>query len=137
MNKTEQGQQGETLVEILIAIVLIGAIVGAYFASYSTSAMGSKAHRDLVTADGILRSYAESVKQAVQDPTNGCGNSSVTTFTAAYVVPPEFSGDYSVSSTPSVVGQACPPKTSVQNEHLVVTLPDHSTRSLDIRVRTS
>jgi type II secretory pathway pseudopilin PulG len=131
-----QGQEGETLVEILIAIVLIGAVFGAYFASYATAATGSRTQRDLVTADGILRNYAESIKQAVQDPANGCGNSNVSTFTAPYSVPPQFSSGFSVSSTPSVVGQSCPPKTSVQNEHLVVTLPDHSTRSLDISVRT-
>jgi Tfp pilus assembly protein PilV len=135
MRVTEQRQRGETLIEVLFAIVLIGAIVGAYFASYSTAAMGSKAHRDLVTADGILRSYAESIKMAVQDPTSGCAKSGVTTFTASYAVPAQFA-NYSVSSTPSVVGQACPSKTGFTTEHLVVTLPNGGTRALDIRVRT-
>jgi hypothetical protein len=120
---------------VLIAVVLIGLIVGAYFATYSTAAMGSKAHRDDVTADGILRSYAESIKDAVRDPTNGCAKSSPTTFTANYIVPPQFS-NFSVASTPSVIGQACPSKTTVQLEHLIVTLPDSSTRTLDMGVRT-
>jgi prepilin-type N-terminal cleavage/methylation domain-containing protein len=32
--------RGETLVEVLFALVLIGLVVGAYLAAYSTAAMG-------------------------------------------------------------------------------------------------
>ena len=65
-NETRRDHQaGETLVEILVALVIIGLIVSAYLATYSTGALASKAHRDLVTADGVLRNYAESVKDAV------------------------------------------------------------------------
>jgi hypothetical protein len=125
-------ERGDSLIEIVMSIVLIGLVVGAYFFAFSTGAATSTAHQDLVTADAILRDYAESIKAAVQDSTNGCGVTNPTTFTASYTPPAGFT----VTSTPSVTDQACPPKTSVKPERLTVTLPNGRTQILDIEVRT-
>jgi type II secretory pathway pseudopilin PulG len=57
---------GETLVEILISIVIIGLVSGAIFATYATSATAAKSQRDFVTADAELRDYAEAVQAAAQ-----------------------------------------------------------------------
>ena len=35
--------------------MIIGLVVGAFFATYATQGSGSTAHRTLVTADGVLR----------------------------------------------------------------------------------
>jgi prepilin-type N-terminal cleavage/methylation domain-containing protein len=59
-------QLGETLIEVLIAIVLVGAISSAYFITYATTAKASSGAKDLVSADGVARSYAERVKDAVR-----------------------------------------------------------------------
>ena len=48
------------------AVVIIGLVVGAFFATYTTQGSGSTAHRTLVTADGVLRGYAEATKSAVR-----------------------------------------------------------------------
>jgi len=131
LNDTRDSENGESLVEILIAMVIIGLVVSAYFASYATASISSKAQRDLVTADAVLRNYAEAVKSAVRDPINGCGKASPTTFTVVYAPPTGFT----VSSTLSLTGQSCPGVTTVRSEHLMVGWSGH-TRSLDIEVRT-
>ena len=130
--RTKKNERGDTLVEILIALVIMGLVVSAYFAAYVTGSTGSTGQRNLVTADGALRSYAEAVKAAVRDPLNGCGKANPTTFTVSYTPPAGFAA----SSSPSLAGQACPSVTAVQLEHLTVQLPNGRTRSLDIEVRT-
>jgi len=58
---------GETLVEILISVVIIGLVAGAIFATYATSATAAKSQRDFVTADAELRNFAEVVQAAAQE----------------------------------------------------------------------
>jgi type II secretory pathway pseudopilin PulG len=132
MATRRHNESGDTLIEIVMAIVLIGLVVGAYFASFSTGAASSSKHQDLATADATMRDYAEAIKAAVRDDANGCGKPSPTTFTASYTPPVGFT----VASVPSVTGQTCPPVNSVQPEHLTVTFPGGLTRTMDIEVRT-
>jgi prepilin-type N-terminal cleavage/methylation domain-containing protein len=129
-------ERGDTLIEVIISLIIIGVVGGAFFAAIATSSTASKSHRDLVSADAVLRDYAEATKSAVRDATNGCGKSNPTTFTVVFP-PPEYTmpPGFTVSSTPSLVNQACPSVTSVQSEHLTVTWGGHS-KSLDIVVRT-
>jgi len=133
MKAIRRTEAGETLLEVIMALVVIGLVVSAYFATFSTQSSASTTHRNLVTADGVLRGYAETIKAAVRDSTNGCGKLNPTTFTASYTPPSGFT----VSSTPGVSGQTCPPATTVQLEHLTVSWgPNGMSRSLDINVRT-
>ncbi len=117
-----------------MALIVIGLVVSAYFATFSTQSSGSTAQRNLVSADAVLRNYAETIKSAVRDAVNGCGraNPPPTTFTANFTPPQGFA----VSSSPSVIGQACPAVTTAQPEQLTVVLPNGTSRSLDIDVRT-
>jgi type II secretory pathway pseudopilin PulG len=138
MRPHDRDEVGETLIEVLISLVVIGVVVGAFFAAIATTSTASKSQRDLVTADAVLRAYAEATKNQVQDTgPNGCGHPNPTTFTvdfppSGYTIPTNFS----VSSTPSLVNQPCPPVTSAQLEQLTVTMPNGRTKSLDIEVRT-
>jgi type II secretory pathway pseudopilin PulG len=126
---------GETLVELCIAIAIIGAVVASYFGAWTTAGTASGSARDLVTADAILRTYAESAKSAVRD---SCATSSTSTpastFTVTYpdALPPGFT----ISSSPSLTNQGCPAVTAVLPITLTVTLPSGPTKSLDIAVRT-
>ena len=126
-------ERGDSLVEIVMSIVLIGLVVGAFFATFSTGATGSSAQRDLATADAVLRDYAESIKAAVADQTTGCGATNPTTFIVDYTPPAGFQ----VDSAPRVdVAQPCPPKTDVRIETLTVTMPNKRQNTLEIGVRT-
>ena len=94
---TNQGSEsGETLLEIIMALVIIGLIVSAYFATFSTQGSGTAAQRNLVTADGLLRDSAEATKSAVR---TDCANS--TTFTTTTTSLPGFSVASSTNQCPS------------------------------------
>ncbi|HEY7137712.1 MAG TPA: type II secretion system protein [Acidimicrobiia bacterium] len=126
---------GETLVELCIAIVIMGAVVAAYFGAWTTAGTASKSARDLVTADAILRTYAESTKSAVRD---GCATSSASTPSSTFTVtyPDTLPTAFAISSSPSLTNQGCPGVTAVLPVTLTVTLPSGHTKSLDIAVRT-
>lgn len=117
---------GETLVEILIAIVIIGMVVGAIFATYATAATSSKSQRDLVTADTVLRSAAELTKSSVR--------SQCTSGPSTYSV--DFSGlaSGSVTPPPKISNSQCPSPSAVRLVTLTATWPGH-TQSLEIDVR--
>ena len=64
MRTHRDDERGDTLIEILLAIVLIGLMMGVLYASITMGATGSNTQKNLATADGILRNYAESAKNA-------------------------------------------------------------------------
>lgn len=117
---------GETLVEILIALVIMGLVMGAIFATYATASTGSKGERDLVTADAALRNYAEAAKQGARS----CKTAGAP-FTVKYTPPPT---GFLVSAPPAEL--TCPPVTAVGQVDITVTLPSTATRTLSIDVRT-
>jgi len=111
-----------------MALVIIGLVVSAYFATYSTSALGSTSQRDLVTADGLLRRYAETIKGAVR---HDCASSTTYTTTSTSTTLP---ANFSVTVSP--VTQSCPATTTVQPIAITVRLPNQTTRSLNTEVRS-
>ena len=123
-------ERGDTLLEIVISLVLIGLVVGAYFAVYTTASGGSTTQRNVITADGVLRSYAEATKAAAREQCKTQSTYSVTSYTP----PSKFTVN-------ALTNQTCPAPTagdiaSNPPVHLQVTFGS-LTRSLDIVVRTS
>ncbi len=123
-----RNQRGESLIEIIFAIIVIGLVVSAVVAAINTSENGSTAHRQLVTGDTVMRNYAEAVKTAV---VSSC-TSSVATWTATYPSPGIPSG-YSVNA---LSGQACPSVTATATVPVQVQLPNGTAKSMNIVVRT-
>jgi type II secretory pathway pseudopilin PulG len=131
MRSRRNDERGDTLLEVVLALIIISVVVGAFFASFTTASSASTKQRDLVTADGVLRNYAEAMKTAVRD---SCNN--FATYTPAYSPPVGFT----VSPDPTAP-ETCPTVTGplaqqVPTIHLSVTLPGGTTKSLDIAVRT-
>jgi type II secretory pathway pseudopilin PulG len=126
MRTIRRTETGETLLEIIIAIVIIGLVVSAYFATYSTAALGSTSQRNLVTADGLLRNYAETIKGAVR---HDCATSTTYTTTTTSI-PANF------SVTVSPASQNCPGATTVQPIAITAQLPSGTQRVLHIEVRS-
>ena len=122
-------EYGETLLEVIVAIVLIGAIVGAYFVAFSTSSSASSTNKNLATADAILRSYAEDVKAVVRD---GCTAGAPLTVSYPQAGQPALPSGFTASLTNS---PTCPTTTQVQKVAITVTVPSAS-RELDIDVRS-
>ena len=122
MQTSRPNEAGDTLAEIVIAIVIIGIIAGSFFAAIATTATASKSQRDLVTADAALRDYTESIKA---DARRDCPNSS--TFTTTTIP-----GVVVTSNT-----NQCPvDTTSVQQVDLTAHLPNGTLKHLSIDVRT-
>jgi prepilin-type N-terminal cleavage/methylation domain-containing protein len=135
----ERNDRGETLIEILIALVIIGLIVSAFFATMSTSASASKAHRDLVTADAVLRDYAESTKQAFSQQCllSAAGTPVANPGAYAAPLPAGFSAPTETAGPPpTALPLTCPPATAVEEVDITVTLPGGNVkRVLSIEVR--
>jgi type II secretory pathway pseudopilin PulG len=125
---TRRDQRGTTLVEIVIALVILGGLVSTLLAALATASQGSKAHRDLVTADAALRDYAEAAKAAVKLSCAGAGGTA--TYTVSYTPPAGFTVN-------SLGTRTCPASTSVSQLDLSVTLPSGTVRSLSIKVRSA
>jgi type II secretory pathway pseudopilin PulG len=113
------------LIEVLIAIVLLGAITSAYFATATTQTRASSANRELVQADAVARNYAELAKAAVR---NGCSGTFAvdTSNTAAF--PPNFQ----ITTTPSPL--VCPSATEAQTVDLTITTPHQASVNLSFEV---
>ncbi len=132
MTSRSNDESGDSLVEVLITLVIVGLIIGGFFTAITTTARASTAHRDLVTADAVLRDYAESTKLAVRAQ---CPGNAGAPFTVSYS-PPAGSG-----ITVTATGLTCPSLTGANDISTVVitaTLPNsaHTTRLLRINVRT-
>lgn len=123
-------QRGETLVEVLIAIVLIGLISSAYFATATSQTRASALNKELVQADALARSYAELAKATVR---NGCTAGSSFTVDAS-----TFPSGYTPSAPSSGPGaQVCPQSaTQPQVIDLTVTTPSGAAKKLSFEVLT-
>ena len=124
------GDRGDTLLEVVIAVVIMGAVFSVFFGAMSTGSTAAAAQRNYVTGDALLRDYAEAAKSAARAE---CATS--TTYTTTTTTVPGFS----VTNVSGFVGTdgICPTDTSsVQKAELKVTLPGGATKSLQIDVRT-
>jgi type II secretory pathway pseudopilin PulG len=119
-------ERGDSLVEIVFAIVLIGIVAAGFFTAVMTSATASKAHREAVTADAVLRNYAETAKQSARDTCVDSGSAG-TAIPVSYTPPT----GYSVSAT----GLTCPAAGVAQLVHITATTPVSIDKTLDIEVR--
>jgi len=121
-------EAGDSLIEIIFAIVVIGLVVSGITAAISTSENGSTAHRQLVTSDTVLRNYAEAVKTAVRTSCTSSG----ATWTATYP-PPGLPSGYTVNG---LSGQPCPTVTTTSPVALQVRQPNSISKSMNIVIRT-
>lgn len=126
--RTRRPETGDSLIEIIFAIVVIGLVVSGITAAISTSENGTASHRQLVTGDTVMRNYAEAVKTAVRASCTSSGG----TWTAAY--PTTMPTGYGVNS---LSGQTCPNVTATSTVTVQVTLPNSIVKSMQIAVRTS
>jgi type II secretory pathway pseudopilin PulG len=132
MTSTASDESGDTMLEVIIAIVIIGMVISVFFGAFATASSASSHHRDTVTADRILRDYAEAVKTAVRA---NCNNSS--TYVTTYASP---DSRFVVIPDPTAP-QPCPPVSGpiaqqVPTINLSVTFGSTS-KGLSIAVRTA
>ncbi|HEY5112442.1 MAG TPA: prepilin-type N-terminal cleavage/methylation domain-containing protein, partial [Acidimicrobiales bacterium] len=82
---TDRSEAGDTLVEVLIALVILGVASVALLVSFATSITASGTYRDVATLDTVLRSASEEViTQIQQQPAalfESCGGAANVVFT--------------------------------------------------------
>ncbi len=119
-----RGDLGDTLVEILFAVVIIGITVAALMSSLANAGNAANVQRNSVQIDLVMRNYAEATKSAVQSCVDGG------TYTVAYAPPAGFTA----SATPT--GNQCPRVSVPVVLQLNVTAPLGVRQAMQIRIRT-
>lgn len=121
----EHGDRGETLIEIIITVVITMITVTALVSSLATVGTAGQAQRSSVTADGVMRNYAEAVKAASRSCSKGAK------FTVNFTPP----AGYTVSYDPQISG--CPPVAEPpQVLKLAVAGPTARAQTMQIVIRT-
>lgn len=116
--------RGETLVEIILAVVIIGISVSALVSGLATAASAGMVQRDGALADAALRNLAEDAKSEVR----ACA---VGERLALDLTVPDH---WTAAVRPSA--PACPPGDEPLRLTFTVTGPTAETASLDVVVRT-
>jgi Tfp pilus assembly protein PilV len=81
-----RGESGDTLIEVLIALVVIGLTVTALLGAFATAISASAEDRNLATIDTLLQSFAETATYQIQlQP-----NPSFAPCSASYTLSPSF-----------------------------------------------
>jgi type II secretory pathway pseudopilin PulG len=118
------GDPGETLVEIILAVVIIGISVSALVSGLATAANAGMVQRDGAVADTALRNLAEDAKAEARTCTVG------ERLALDLAVPDHWTAAVRPSAP------ACPAATSPLRLTFTVTGPTDETASLDVVVRT-
>jgi hypothetical protein len=70
LNGATRDERGDTLVELLMTLVVLGLAGVALVAAFGTSILASGEHRQLANVDAVMRSYAESATAQLQQQPN-------------------------------------------------------------------
>lgn len=159
LNRRCRSDAGETLIEVLLAVVIIALSVSALLGGLVTSISSSAEHRSLAELDTVLKSNAESVKYQVEllQPDTAawfadCASITGTSYNGhpvTYVVPAGYgvqltSIQYWNSSTDqfeatSVVGTDCLANSNDQSGYQLLTFtgtaPNGVSQTLSVGVR--
>jgi prepilin-type N-terminal cleavage/methylation domain-containing protein len=120
---TTKDDGGFTLIEVLMALLILGTAIGALVATIGSATNNSRTHRDLATQDIVMRSYVESVKETVR----ATCTTSTPTYSVAYSPPAGY--------TTSTDSNACPPNASATPTVTATVVGPAGTKSMQIKIR--
>ncbi|MCU1361688.1 MAG: hypothetical protein JWN99_2977 [Ilumatobacteraceae bacterium] len=115
---------GETLVEVVMTVVIIGIAVTALISGLATTASASTTSRATADADTVMRNYAEAIKDAASTCLVGVP------IAIGYAPPAGF------GATVAPAGPVCPAVTDTSRLTLNVTGPSGVHQTMQIVVRT-
>jgi type II secretory pathway pseudopilin PulG len=124
-----RGQRGETLLELLVTVTIMGTAFVGIIAGIGTTFMATDSHRQAATAEGVLRSYAE----RMDDPNDVAYVDCATT--ASYSSPTGFAlpaAGWSASLTNVLAWQGDTPPTFAAS----CPVPDKGLQQLTLTVKS-
>lgn len=129
------GDRGETLLELIIAVAILGVAMVAILGGLFTSILVSGLHRDQANAGEYIRDYAEAIENKVA---GGGYTTCATSYSSGYTPPTGYTAQ--VKSVRYWTGSAwsgsCGTDTGVQQLTLKMSTPDSRvTETLVIVVR--
>ena len=125
---TRREDVGETLVEVMLTIVIIGLTITALLSSLATVGNAGNSQRIGVQGDVVMRNYADAAKAAADDCVAGAAL--VVTYPAVQApLPTGF-------SLPTGASGTCPAAGTTSKLTLVVVGPRGFRDTMDIKVRT-
>ena len=140
MTRRARGEGGETLIELLATIVIMGTAVIAVVAGIAVAITSSDANAKQVTALTVVRNYAEAIQAAPYVP---CGTAaSYAPGAVAFTPPPNFTATVAgsvtyydgTSASPAVFSGSCAaPDKGAQRMTVAATSSDgRADRKLEI-----
>ncbi len=118
-----KADDGETLIEIVLTVVITAITITALISSLATTGSAAQAQRNRVSADAVMRNYAEAIKAGVHTCVGG------PTYAIAFTPPTGFT----VSVAP--VSATCPLVTATQTLTLTTSGPAGTKQTMQIKVR--
>lgn len=127
--RSQRDEAGDTLVEVLVAIVVLSLCGLALLLTFSTSITASVEHRSLATLDTVLRSASESATAQIQQQSGAlfstCASPSFYNSNVTWSVPSGYtvtitSVQYWTGSSFTPIGTSCP-SGSLQPQLLTMT----------------
>jgi prepilin-type N-terminal cleavage/methylation domain-containing protein len=134
--------RGETLVELLVAMSILGVAVVALVSGIGTSVLVSDVHRKEATAGAVVRTYGEAIQAAVDASATGydttCAGVSAYQSPAGFVAPSGFTAKVTAISywNGSAFVSTCSAGVAVQKLSLLASSTDNRAKeSLDLIIR--
>lgn len=142
MSAHRRGDRGETLLEILISIMIIGVAVTAILGGVGVAARASTQDERQIQAQALLRSWAEHIEAETTDAnyvacatpstyssTSTWGYSSPTPPAGLDALPAGFTAavadvQFWNGANPGAFAASCPPDRGLQRLRLSMTVPD-------------
>jgi len=129
---------GETLLELIIAVAILGIVVVAIVGGIATTILMSDLHRKQATAGAYLRNYAETLQSSYASCTSGPPDyAALLTAPVSGFNPPTATVKYWDATSSSFSSSSCPP-TDPGLQQITLTLAavdSRATESLVVVVR--
>lgn len=137
MRSLHERDEGTTLIEVLVAVVILGIAFVAILGSMTTFILASDIHRKQATAETVLRSYAEAVEGEpyTSDYLTNCSPG----YSPAFPAPAGYTVSVTAVTYLSIATgdpASCPQGTTLQRVSLQVVSPNgHAIETVQILKR--
>ncbi|MEV6928365.1 prepilin-type N-terminal cleavage/methylation domain-containing protein [Dactylosporangium sp. NPDC051485] len=144
--KADPNDRGETLIELLVTVIIVGVAVVALVGGIATSVRMSDIHRKQAQAGAYVRAFGEAIENSVSTgaPTKYTACAGTATYSTAYPAHPDGGTAYTAAitavtywnPTSNAFAASCTTDSGVQKVSLKVSTSDNKVaETLDVIIR--